>query len=172
MFFDIPIVPINWDLSWLIPQLSYFEVFVWISIISVPTTLGWYWLWGWLGRLILETAKKRETVQEAMSLWKKILSALEQGNLLGLIEDWFISSFNWATDNNNWWLKYLRRGGYTALFIVSALPVSGGRLVATIFCRTADPVKGLTLLIFGETIKNAFMVYGFWNLVFWIFSKT
>lgn len=170
MFFNFPIFPIHWDLSWLIPKLSYFEVFIWISSLSVPTTLGWYWLWGWLGDLIVETAKTKEAFLEAVTIWKKIIIALERGDILELVRDWFVDTFNWATDNNNKWLKYLRRGGYTALFIISALPVSGGRLVATIFCRSIDTKKGLTILILGETLKNAIMVYGFWNLIFWMLS--
>ena len=170
VFFNFPIFPINWDLSWFIPKLTYFEVFLWVSIISIPTSLGWYWLWGWLGILIIETAKEKEAVQEAVTLWKKIVLVLEKGDILELAKDWFVSTFTWATDDNNRWLKYLRRGGYTALFIVSALPISGGRLVATIFCRSTDPKKGLTLMILGETVKNAIMVYGFWNLIFWLFS--
>lgn len=171
IFFNFPLFPISWDLSWLIPQLSNFAVFLWIDIISVPTSLGWYWLWGWIGKVIVKTAKEKEAVKEALSLYRKILLSLKRGGLIELIKEWFVDTFNWATDNNNRWLKYLRRGGYVALFIISALPVSGGRLVATIFCRSIDSRKGLVVLILGETLKNAFMVYGFWNLVFWIFSK-
>lgn len=171
IFFDLALFSINWDLSWILPELSHFGVFVWISIISVPTSLGWYWLWRWIGGLIVETAKEREAVQEAIGLWAKIIAALKRGGIIELAKEWFISTFKWATDDNNRWLNYLRRGGYTALFIISALPVSGGRLVATIFCLSADPIKGLTLLILGETLKNIFIIYGFWNLIFWLFSK-
>lgn len=171
IFFDISFFQVSWDWSRLIPELSNFGVFVWVSIISIVTSLGWYWLWGWLARVIIETAREKESVREAMGLSRKIVSALKKGGLTELAKEWFVDTFNWATDNNNRWLKLLRKGGYAVLFLISALPISGGRLVATIFCRSADPVKGLTLLVLGETVKNAFMVYGFWNLVFWVFSK-
>lgn len=171
VFFNFPIFPISWDLSQLIPELSNFQVFVLISFVSIATSLGWYWLWGWLARIIIETAKEKESVQEAMTLWNKVVLVLKRGGLIELVKKWFISTFNWATNNDNWWLKYLKRGGFMALVVVSAIPVSGGRLVATIFCRSINSKKGLWFMILGETIKNAFIVYGFWNLVFWIFSK-
>lgn len=170
LFFDIPFIPISWDLTWLIPELGNFKVFLIICMISVPTTLAWYWLWGWMARVILETAKEKESVKEALSLVMSMIEALKRGGLIELVKDWFISTFNWATDNDNRWLKYLRRGGYTALFVVSALPVSGARLVATIFCRSVNSRKGMVILIAGESVKNALIVYGFWNLIFWLFS--
>ena len=171
IFFNIPFFPINLDLSWLLPEISHFMVFIWISLISIPTSLGWYWLWGWIGKVIIKTAKDKEAVKEAVSLYRKIFSALKKGGFIELVKDWFVGTFNWATSDDNRYLKYLRRSGYLALVTVSAMPVSGGRLVATIFCRSINSKKGLWFMILGETIKNAFIVYGFWKLVFWIFSK-
>ncbi len=171
IFFNFPIFSFNWDLRWLLPELSNFEVFIWISLISIPTSLGWYWLWGWIGKVIIKTAKEKEAVKEAVSLYRKIALALKRGGFVELTKDWFVETFNWASSDDNRYLKYLKRGGYLALVIVSAIPISGGRLVATIFCRSINSRKGLWFMIMGETIKNAFIVYGFWNLIFWGFAK-
>ena len=94
IFFNIPFIPIHWDLSWIIPRLSRFDIFICISIFSIPTTLGWYWLWGWIGRLIIETVVRKESVQEAMGIIRKTVITLKRGGVIELIRVWFIDTFN------------------------------------------------------------------------------
>lgn len=169
MFFDIPVFPIVWDLSSIIPALSSFEVFFIAAILSALTTIVWYWFWGWLGKLIVEIVKKKEAIIEAFKLGQQIKSDPKAMVYIKKSRNILVKTFNWATDKNNWYLRLLKSGGYLALLILSSLPISGPRIVATIFCRTL-PKKSLIVLISGDTIKTAIMVYGFWNFMFWFFS--
>ena len=171
VFLNILFLHINWDMSGTIPELSSFGILGIVCSISIVTCFGWYWFWGWLGKFIIQTARKREAIKEAIALGMKIELDLERRGYIDLVKNWFVHTFDWATGEDNRYLKYLRRGGYSALLIVSALPVSGARIVATIFSRSLERRKALAILAAGDSIKNAIMVLGFWNLIFWIFSR-
>jgi len=158
------------DLSYIIPELSLLQIFICVVMISVPGNIFWYWLWGWLGKLIFELIKKQKTVQEGIELGKEIESAihpvLKKKRFVDRTKEYLTETFKWATDEDNKYLKRLKRGGYATLFLMSASPEPGGRVVATIFSRSFDSKKGLVSLILGDTFKNFYMVFGFWNLVF------
>ena len=150
-------------------NMSQFRIFLLSFFILIVSDITWYWFWGWLGRLIVDIAKEKESVKEAIKLGKQINSDPKVRVYIKKVRDWFIQTFDWATNEENEFLKYLRSGGYVALYFLSAAPISGARVVATIFCRPL-PNKALIILILGDTTKTAIMIFGFWNLIFWLFS--
>jgi len=157
------------DLTSVIPELSLLGIFLITIVISIPGNLFWYWFWGWLGKFIFELTKKQKSVQEGIELGKEIELAiqplLKRRGFIGRINDYLTETFKWATDENNKFLKRLKKGGYASVFLMAASPEPGGRVAATIFSRTFNSKKGLVSLILGDTLKNAYMVFGFWNLV-------
>lgn len=157
------------DLSHIIPELSLLQIFICVVVVSIAGNVGWYWFWGWLGKLIFELVKKQKAVQEGIELGKEIQSAiqpvLKKRGLVNWAKKYLTEYFNWLTDEDNKYLKILKRGGYIAVFCMSASPEPGGRVAATIFSRTFDSKKGLVSLLLGDTFKNFYMVFGFWNLV-------
>ena len=157
------------NLSHIIPELSLAQIFILTVAVSIPGNIVWYWFWGWLGKLIFEWIKSQRSVQEGIKLGKEIefviKPVLKKKGFLDRIKDTLTEKFKWATDEDNKYLKRLKRGGYVALFLMSASPEPGGRVVATIFSRSFDSKKGLVSLVLGDTFKNFYMVFGFWNLV-------
>jgi len=164
------------NLSYFIPELSIFQIFVLTVAVSVPGNVFWYWFWGWLGKLIFELVKKQkkigegiELIEEGIELRKEIepviQSVLKKKGFIDRIKKYFAETYNWSIDPNNKYVKRLKRGGYVTLFFMSASPEPGGRVAATILSRTFDSKKGLVSLLLGDTFKNFYMVFGFWNLV-------
>ncbi len=181
----IPSLNIRWlsilgfkivNLSNIIPELSLFRIFIITVLVSVPGNIFWFWFWGWLGKLILELIKKQKDVQEGIKLVEEgielgkeiepeIQQVLNRRGFIDWAKEYLTEKIKWATDEDNKYLKRLKKGGYVVLFLMSASPEPGGRVVATIFSRTFDSKKGLISLIFGDTFKNFYMVFGFWNFV-------
>jgi hypothetical protein len=164
------------DLSNIIPELSLLQIFICVIAVSIPGNIFWYWFWGWLGKFIFELIKKQkdikegiELVEEGIELGKEvepeIQPVLNKRGFVDWAKEYLTEKIKWATDQDNKYLKRLKRGGYAVLFLMSASPEPGGRVVATIFSRSFDSKKGLLSLILGDTVKNFYMVFGFWNLV-------
>ena len=157
------------DLSHIIPELSLLQIFLLTVAVSVPGNIFWYWFWGWLCKFIFGLVKGQKSVKEGIELGKEIEFAikpvLKKKGLVDRVKEYLAETFNWATDENNKLLKRLKRGGYATIFFMSATPEPGGRVVATIFSRTFDSKRGLISLILGDTFKNFYMVFGFWNLL-------
>lgn len=156
------------DLSHIIPELSLWQIFVCVVAISVPGNIFWYWFWGWLGSFVFQLVKKQKTVQEGIELGREIESVIEpvlkKQGFIDKATKFITEKFKWATDENNKYLRRLKRGGCVMLFLMSASPEPGGRVVATIFSRSFDSKKGLISLLLGDTFKNFYMVFGFWNM--------
>lgn len=164
------------DLSHVIPVMSLSQIFLCVIAVSIPGNIFWFWFWGWFGKLVLGLIKNQKKVKEGIELFTEgielrkeiepvIQPVLEKKGFLERIREYLTGTFNWATNENNKYLKRLKRGGYTTLFIMAASPEPGGRLAATVLSRTFDSKKGLLSLLFGDTFKNFYMVFGFWNLV-------
>ncbi len=166
------------DLSFIIPKLSLVEVFIIVSFFSIAGTLFWYWLLGWLGRSIVQAAYRQKIiqegqkiVQEGVELGKKvdseIIPVLNREGYLDRLKNYVVRTIKWATADDNKFLKRIKKFGYFAIFGLAASPEFGSRFVATIISRSYGRSRslGLACLLLGETFKNFYMVFGFWNLV-------
>lgn len=155
------------------PKFSPLEVFLIASGMSILFTLYFYhtflgWFFGGYSKNILSKIADskladQEPIKEGVQLWEKIPRWVKKE-----IKNYCVTLKDWATSEDNKIIKWLRRGGYPAIFVFSAIPEPGLRTATTIFAKSLNTRTALIMVLLGETIKNA-VVLGLWNFAFWIF---
>lgn len=153
------------DLGSFIPELTIYEIYFIAAATSALENLYSYWFWGWLARSVIDFAAKQKQVKEGIKLGKEIEHVLERKGYIDKIRDYAIRTFRWATDEKNKVMRRLKRGGYVSLFFLSATPEPVVKVVAIIFARSLSTTKALLLLLLGDLVRTAIMVFGFWDLV-------
>ncbi len=128
-----------------------------------------YWFWIWFRKVVIpETASQKiaesEYLQEGIELGTELKSHLQQHGYLQKLENYFIKTYSKATDENNRIVKWIRRGGHTAMLLLGIDPYPGGRTIGVIFCGIFGWRKHLYALAIGNIIHIAYIV-GAWNMI-------
>lgn len=168
-----------YDFSWFIPELSLFQIFVIISVISTLELVFAYYFLVWLRDEAVKIVKKRESVQEAVDIIhdavelreeietavKPVINKASLRVLRDRIIDFTAQWFHWSTSDLNPMMVRLRRLGYWGLLVFSIIPETGTRLFAILICGLSKSKKGMLMVTFGNSVKNLFMVFAFWGPV-------
>jgi len=159
------------DISWLIPPLSLFTIFLISEAISIPQMTYSYWFLGWVGRLTInlakqlaEKAEKEEIVQEAIQRGKQIELRLEREGFIQRIQNELIKWYRKITDENHRLWKYLKGGGILTFIVLAVSPEPFARTIALIACRSINKKKYFVMLVICDAIKTAYMVLG-WHII-------
>jgi len=154
-----------YDLSWLIPPLSLFQIFIAICVVSTLDLLFWYFFLIWLRDLIFRTIVQKQATQEAAELGREVKSALNSTGLMDRIIDWLHRWLHWSTSDTNPIVTRLKRLGYGGLFSFSAIPETGTRVAAIFICSMSKSIKGMLFVLLGNLVKNSLMVFAVWGPV-------
>lgn len=173
------------DMSWLIPQLSLWSIFLISETISLLLLAYSYWFLGWIGGLsvyiaknLAEKAEKEKLVQEAIEIGKEIGEKIEKEietqlvrrkgltskQFISWVQSEVITWYNKMFDQDHRFWKLLKRGGGIAFIVLAVSPEPFARTVAMITCRSINNKKYLVVLIICDIAKTAYMVLG-WHVI-------
>lgn len=147
----------DWQL-WLVAEI--------LSNLELPY---WWWFWGWLGRNI----KELRPVKEAVELAKEKIEEAQKdryvrSRYLDPLKEHFVNQYDWFTNPGNIIIRWLKRSGHGAMFVLGVeMLIPGLRVAGSFFCRTTGWKAGFATLLIGNFFHVTIMVWG-WS---WFFSR-
>lgn len=171
------------NVDWIImPKLKFWGLSGWLlfvvtSVLAVLELYLGYLFWDWFRRVsvpeLAKHAAQSEMVQEAIEMSKEIQKELKKVGLWEKLKtriiNFLFNTYKKATDHNNRFMKWLKRGGNIGMFAFGINPEPGTRTFGAIFCGTTSWRNGLYPLALGNIFRVAYMV-GLWEVIFRIFK--
>jgi len=171
------------NVDWIImPKLKLHSLEGWwlfgvTSVLAVLELYLGYLFWDWFRRVAVKEFAKRaaqsDMVQEAIEVGVEIKNDLQEAALWNKFKNRIITflfnTYRQATDENNRFMKWMKRGGAVGMFLCGINPEPGSRSAGAIFCGTACWKNGLYPLAIGNVLRVAYMV-GIWDVIFKLFK--
>lgn len=155
----------GWLLFAIVSALAVAELFCWL-----------HWAIWFRSVALVEFAQKAARVaevQEAIALGKEIRYDLKETGMWEKnkekVIDYCFATFKKATNENNRFIRWVKRGGGLGLLILGIFPEPGTRTLGAICCGVMGWKKGIYPLAIGNIMRVGYMV-GLWHLVFKLFS--
>ncbi len=155
------------------------RLFIVISVLEIFELLLWYWFWEWFRKVAVliefkQYAKNDKRIQDAIKLGEEIQAELKKTGILDKTKDkvmsFFFNTLCKYTDENNRFIKRVKRGRNIAMLLLGLDPYPGGRTFGIIFCGSAGWKNGLYPLAIGNTLRVAYTI-GIFNYIISIFKK-
>ncbi len=181
----IPITLIISNVDWILMPtirllgINGWRLFIIISVLEILEMIVWYFFWKWFKRVTVlvefkEYAKSDSRVKDAIKLEEEIRAELKETGILDKTKDKIISFFfntlSKYTDDNNRFIKKVKRGRNIAMLLLGLDPYPGGRTFGTIFCGSTGWKNGLYSLAVGNTLRVAYTI-GIMNYLISLFQK-
>lgn len=152
-------------------------LFILTSILAIAELFCWlYWAKWFRSVALVEFAKKAaktKEIQEAIALGKEIRNEMKSKEIWtrakNKVVDYSFGLFQKVTDENNRFVKWLKRGGAITMFLFGINPEPGTRTIGAIFCGTTGWKNGIYPLAVGNVARVAYMV-GLWHIIFKFFN--